>query len=242
MRKIKHLLSLVLILALCCNFASVTYGTGMPVIDVAAIAKYIEQLEKMESQLKLLRQNLQALDPRESLQELQFLQDNLVALKNIYDYTGKITMDYKTLQYQFDSVYKNFDQWNNGMGGADYIKQMNMVQNESGIAIKNAMMAQGLMSPRQYESDSASLSRLIRASQSSQGSLAATQAGNQIAAFQARQTMRMSQVATTSYRAETAYYAELQQKDNASKAFIEKSKIQKVTPPKKGPALPGINL
>ena len=54
---------------------------------------------------------------------------------------------------------------------------------------------------------------LAAASQNAQGALAAVQAGNQIAALQAQQLMRLQQIMAQSERAKSAYEAERSQKE-----------------------------
>jgi len=185
---------------------------------VRTLQSNINEATQIANQLASLRNealNLMKMDPFAANQNVWAIQQQLFNLQNMTYTVRGLVMDYNRIQNQFDSLYPAFSKYN-GMSGADYANQVDQLHKQTQNSMFDAMKAQGIVADTWK--DQMSLQSLINASQTANGALSAAQTGNQIAALQATEMMKMQQIMATSYRAETSYYAEVAAREAAAKA------------------------
>lgn len=136
-----------------------------------------------------------------------------------------ITYDYGRIENIFDDHYPDMAAYN-GMSGRDYAAQAAKANQQLQNSIRDAMVAQGLVS--NSATDQEALNALVSASNSAEGQLAAVQAGNQIAAMTAQQLIQLQQIMATSAREQSSYMAS-QAAANA-KPGLKKGEIPKTEP------------
>lgn len=173
------------------------------------------QIENQIQSLANEAKNLSYMDQGAAMQTMGRLRNSLTQLVNLQNRMRGMTMDYQNIESAWDQHYKDFGSFN-GMSGKDYAKQSQKVLDQTNNATYDAMRAQGLVA--QLGDDSANLQNLLNASNSVSGAVAATQAGNQIAAVTTQQLMRLQQISAASYRAQSSYYAQQAQREAMSKA------------------------
>ncbi len=133
-----------------------------------------------------------------------------------------ITYDYGRIESTFDGHYPDMAAYN-GMSGRDYAAQAAKANQQLQNSIRDAMVAQGLVS--NAATDQEALNALVTASNSAEGQLAAAQAGNQIAAMTAQQLIQLQQIMATSSREQSSYMA-AQAAANAKR--LKKGEVPKV--------------
>lgn len=180
-------------------------------VDAATIATQINTAHQLEAALS----NLAKMDPATAAANMGQIQQTLAQLQVLQQEVTGMTMDYQNFQYQWDNTYQDFRAYN-GMSGTDYAYQAQQLNQATQQQIYDAMRAQGLISG--IPGDAANLQHLMNASQSSQGALAAAQAGNQISGLMAQQMMRLQQMMSQSNQAQLAYYEQKQHQDAAAEA------------------------
>ncbi len=237
-------LHLLLVLALGLILAFNTpqiFASGLPVFDAANLAQnqlaFIDQirntinsftmLQNQMTQIAYAAQNLIKMDGNLSAASLMNIQHSLTTLMNLSQNVVGIALNYEQSQMAWDSTYPKFNKYN-GMSGTDYAKQSEIMRNQTSNAIYDAMTAQGLVA--QLGNDAANLNSLLAASSSADGVLTAIQVGNQIAALQVQQLMRLQQIIATSYRAEASYYAEEVQGRAAATSNANKLRLNTQNP------------
>lgn len=146
-------------------------------------------------------------------------------LADIQQRTRGITYDYGNMQGVFDQQYPDMPAYN-GMSGKDYAAQAAKANQQLQNSVRDAMLAQGLIS--NAATDQEALNALVSASNSAEGQLAAVQAGNQIAAMTAQQLIQLQQIMATSAREQSSYMA-AQAAANA-KPGLKKGEIPKTEP------------
>jgi P-type conjugative transfer protein TrbJ len=167
--------------------------------------------------------NLTKLDDNLAATNLATLKGNLSDLATLQKNLIGLVWDYRKIQQAWDAVYKDFTYYN-GLSGTAYANQANTMLNQTNRAIYDAMKAQGLTA--QTGKDAENLQQLLTASQSAPGSLAAAQAGNQIAGMQAQQLLRIETVMTASYRVESTYAAERVQREAGARANAQRLQLK----------------
>jgi len=208
-----------------------------PSVFIQTVLGYVQQYAsavntatQIENQVKSLyneAQNLANMDQGAAMQTISGIRQSLTQLFQMQSRIRGMTMDYASVESAWDNLYKNFGAYN-GMSGKDYAAQAQKILAQTDNATYDAMRAQGLVS--QLGNDERNLESLLNASNSAAGALAAAQAGNQIAAVNTQQLMRLQQIVAASYRAESSYYAQQTQREAMSKADSDrffKSTIQK---------------
>lgn len=180
-------------------------------VDAATIATQLNTAQQLEAALS----NLASMDPATAAANMGQIQQTLAQLQMLQQEVTGMTMDYQTFQQQWDATYQDFGAYN-GMSGSDYANQAQKINQATQQQIYDAMRAQGLISG--IPGDAASLQQLLNASQSSQGALAAAQAGNQISGIMAQQIMRLQQMMSQSNQAQLTYYEQKQHQDAAAEA------------------------
>lgn len=183
---------------------------ALTVYDPAAVEQMVQNVTYMSQQLQLSLQNLAKMDSSAASANMGQIQQQLAQLQQLQSQIRGLTMDYANMEQSWDETYKDFGDFN-GMSGQDYASHAQKLAEVTNNSIYDAMVAQGLVA--QLGNDEANLQSLAAASQNAQGALAAVQAGNQIAALQAQQLMRLQQIMAQSERAKSAYEAERSQKE-----------------------------
>ncbi|OPY75014.1 MAG: hypothetical protein A4E63_00513 [Syntrophorhabdus sp. PtaU1.Bin050] len=249
MRKIqrRHLFvtaGLLSVILLCSFPCQVFPGVGEIVFDPTVwkqtVMNYVKEVEtaintarQVQNQLESLQneaRNIAAMDQTAAASTMSRIQSSLYQLTQMRSTMQGITMDYSKLQAAWDGVYKNFAAYN-GMSGRDYANQAQKIMEQSNKSAYDAMKAQGLVA--QLGDDVSNLNRLLTASNTAPGALAAAQAGNQIAGMTVQQLMRLEEIVATSYRAQSSYYAAQAQKEAMANANLKRQ--LDLDPPKASP-------
>ncbi len=235
----RYAILLILVFSLIITFfvaISHSNATGMPVFDAANFMQnqvnYADQIRNTINSFTMLQnqmtqiayeiQNLKKMDDKLSASNMANLQRSLSTMINLCQNVVGIALNYEQSQSAWDRTYPKFNKYN-GMSGSDYSKQSETIRYQTSNAIYDAMTAQGLVA--QLGNDAANLNTLLATSSSTDGVLAAIQVGNQIAALQVQQLMRLQMIMASSYRAETSYYAEEVQGKAAASANANKLKL-----------------
>lgn len=124
-----------------------------------------------------------------------------------------IVFDAQQAAAQFDAAYPSAAA--SGVSGAQFSARLAQWNASSKNAIVDAVRAQGIV--KNTNDDTVAMNALVNASQSSVGALSALQAGNQIAALQVKQTMQLETIMAQSQRAQTAYIAEQNARQEAAR-------------------------
>lgn len=164
-----------------------------------------QQIQNQLTELAYTVQNLKKLDNTLSTSNLAAIQQALTKVVTYFQTTRGIALNYEQSQSAWDATYPDFQKYN-GMSGSDYAKQSAIIRQQTSDALYDSMRAQGLIS--QMADDRIILNKLLTASASADGVLAALQASNQLAGLQIEQLMRMQLIMSASYRAQASYYAE----------------------------------
>lgn len=180
-------------------------------VDIATITTQINTLKQLEAALS----NLALMDPATAAANIGQIQQTLGQLQILQQEVTGMTMDYQNFQQQWDNTYQDFGAYN-GMSGNDYAYQAQQLNLATQRQIYDAMRAQGLIAG--IPGDATNLQQLMVASQSSEGALAAAQAGNQISGIIAQQMMRLQQMISQSNQAQLSYQEQKQQQDAAAEA------------------------
>lgn len=183
-------------------------------VDIATITTQINTLKQLEAALS----NLALMDPATAAANMGQIQQTLGQLQTLQQEVTGMTMDYQNFQQQWDNTYQDFGAYN-GMSGNDYAYQAQQLNLATQRQIYDAMRAQGLIAG--IPGDATNLQQLMIASQSSEGALAAAQAGNQISGLIAQQMMRLQQMMSQSNQAQLSYQEQKQQQDAAAEAAAQ---------------------
>jgi P-type conjugative transfer protein TrbJ len=196
-----------------------------------SIHNQMVQIQNQLQQLNNEARNLMALNGSVSSSTSAGVQQNLANLAYYNQNMRGVVGNYGNMQLYWDSNFKNFAAFN-GMSGADYAKVAYQMLQNTDYACYNALNAQS-MAPAQIQTTSAMLQKLIQASVSSQGVLSAVQAGNMISALEVQSTLNLQNLMAQSYRAETAYYTSMNQRE-ANSANSNLLQLPKENDPYKG--------
>ena len=125
--------------------------------------------------------------------------NNIHSLENIFTNSKSVVLDYKTLQTQFDTVFKTPNY--KGMSGAQINQRTDKMIDETINAANDALIAQGLVAD--ISKDKLSLDSMLTASKSAEGVLSATQASNEISSMLVEQLMRMQTMMAENNKSQT---------------------------------------
>lgn len=179
-----------------------------------------QQLQNQLTQLQNEAKNLEKLDPDALTQLNGQIGQTFQQMQQLSGTIQTIGSDYTKLQQEWDETYKNFGDFN-GMKGADYASYMQKLLNGTDDKIKKAMASQGLLNDATLQNEQTQLQNMLQNSQNAQGSLSAIQAGNQIAAMQINELLRMQKIMSDSFGAQAVFLKKQQEQEKAAKARTE---------------------
>lgn len=185
-------------------------------------ATAINTAEQLATQYRQLEIELQQARKLNSDQIRGRIMNGVRQLADIQQKTRGITYEYGRTEGAFDQQYPDMPAYN-GMSGRDYAAQAAKANQQLQNSVRDAMLAQGLIS--NAASDQDALNALVSTSNSADGQLAAVQAGNQIAAMTAQQLIQLQQIMATSAREQSSYMA-AQASANAKR--LKKGEVPKV--------------
>lgn len=171
----------------------------------------LNNLQTLEAALK----NLESLKGEAITKNLGNIKTTLNDLKKIRNEANGLPLDFNDLQSNWDNIYTDYKSVN-GLSAQDYYDAYKESSTNVDDSIKNAMMAQGLIS--QLDKDADVLEVLINNSNSADGALKATQIGNQMTAMLIQNMMRLEQIIGMSERSQSDYLLKQQQRIEASNA------------------------
>ena len=135
-----------------------------------------------------------------------------------------ITYQYEQLQQQWDMMYPNYKQYN-GKSAQEMAEEAQKIMDQTSLAMADAARIQALISSG-MTTDHQVLQSLLDATRTAPGALAAAQAGNQIAALQIEQLMKIQALMVANSRAQTMYMMEYEQKKKMEEEELNKSRIK----------------
>ncbi len=200
-----------------------------PANHISSILQLVQAVEEVINQIVQLANEVQMLE--NMAKDLESLPDSIA--NDILDRLAKIealTEKAEGIGYRIEEIERQYedlypeDQTNTPPAQAELVAQARARWQQSRIAFKESLelTAQTVQNTRV---DSASLERLISASQSASGNLQAVQAGNQIEGLQTQQLIQMQNLMAGHYRAQVLenarQLAEAERGRARTKAFIE---------------------
>ncbi|ABB33777.1 P-type conjugative transfer protein TrbJ [Geobacter metallireducens RCH3] len=171
---------------------------------VQQVATAINTAEQLATQYQQLEVAIRQARQLNSDQIRGRIMNGIRQLAEIQQKTRGITYDYGRTEGAFDQYYPDMAAYN-GMSGKDYAAQAAKANQQLQNSVRDAMLAQGLISNAATDQDA--LNALVAASNSADGQLAAAQAGNQISAMVAQQLIQLQQIMATSAREQSSYMA-----------------------------------
>lgn len=171
---------------------------------VQQVATAINTAEQLATQYQQLEVAIRQARQLNSDQIRGRILNGIRQLAEIQQKAKGITYQYGNLEGAFDQYYPDMAAYN-GMSGKDYAAQAAKANQQLQNSVRDAMLAQGLIS--NAATDQEALNALVQASNSADGQLAAAQAGNQIAAMTAQQLIQLQQIMATSAREQSSYMA-----------------------------------
>jgi P-type conjugative transfer protein TrbJ len=200
---------------------------AMMVYDPSVEAQMILNVANTAQQIEMQLQNLIGMNGQAAAGNMAQIQKSLADLQALQQQATGLTMDYRNFQKQYDSTYPDFSTYA-GMSASEYAAQAEQLTQATQKQIYDAMWAQGLISG--VPGDAENLQNLLKASQSSQGALAAAQAGNQISGLITQQMMRLQQMIAQSNQAQLAYQDEQKHREamahEASKQLFSRGETE----------------
>ena len=178
--------------------------------QIEQVRQQIQEIQNQIQQIALMKQNLERLTSG----DWAMIQESFRRLESLYEQANQISMTWGSVASEYDQVYQSYDPNQHGPG--DYEAFRERWQAQTNQAIRSAMVSHGVVG--EFERRAASLDRLLGASDSAQGTLAALQAGNQMAAILSRQMMELSEVIAADSRARLSYLREEQARREAGEA------------------------
>lgn len=179
----------------------------------------INNLKTLEAAMK----NLEKLEGESVSKNLGNIQNTLSDLKKIRDQANGLPLDFNDLQENWDKIYTDYKDIA-GLSAKDYYNAYKESSTNVDESIKNAMLAQGLIS--QMDKDSDVLDILIKDSNNTDGALQAIQVGNQMTAMLIQNMMRLEQIVAMSERSQSDYLLKQQQRVEASNASTRENDIK----------------
>lgn len=178
--------------------------------EVQQVAGQVQELTYQFQQLQALKKNLEKL----SAGDLQQLRETFRRLDELYRRAEQISMKWGDIAEEYENVYWGFDPENHGL--VDYQEFRERWSQQTDSAMRAAMVSHGVV--ENYQQRERDLERLLSASNSAGGTLAAVQAGNQMSAQLWRQLMELSEVIASDSRARLSYLREEQARREAEGA------------------------
>lgn len=185
-----------------------------------AITQTKKAIETVENQLK----NLTKISDQLSYRNIKQIQNQLVNLITNIERAKALTYQYEQLQQQWDMMYPNYKQYN-GKSAQEMAEEAQKIMEQTSLAMADAARIQALISSG-MTTDHQVLQSLLDATRTAPGALAAAQAGNQIAALQIEQLMKIQALMVANSRAQTMYMMEQYQKKKMEEEELNKSRIK----------------
>lgn len=184
-------------------------NTATALAQVDEVVNQIIEIRNQIQQIEMMAKDLERL----SVRDWQSLRSSYYRLDASYRRAKYISMRWGQIASQYDAHYEAFDP--EVHDGEDYQHKREKWAQQTDDAVRTAMVSHGVVDA--YGDRSASLDRLVEASNASQGTLAALQAGNQISAMILRQLMELSELIVADSRARLSHIKEQQMAGAASR-------------------------
>lgn len=183
-------------------------AAGIPVIDSSNLVQNIAQVGHMITQINNLRAQLENMLTNTTGRHGSW--ENLLGLLTQID---SVMAQGQALSYGLGSVIQQFDSKFPGFQGYVNFPQEYQTQARTVLdTLRNTMQAAQMLS-RDFQSVQYQIQALGLASDSAVGRMQAIQAGNNIAALAAQQTVRLQQILLTQQQAQATFLAEQQNRD-----------------------------
>lgn len=178
--------------------------------EVTSVVNQGVQIANEFKQIEMMVRDLEKLSP----QNLAELSDAIQRLGDLYDRANQIGMKWGDIGDEFDALYEGYDPERDGIQG--YRAKRKKWQEQTEKSIRAAMISHGAM--EDHEARITNLDRMLSASNSASGTLAAIQAGNEIAGVLTKQMMELGKIIIADSRARLSYLQEQESRDAANQA------------------------
>jgi P-type conjugative transfer protein TrbJ len=182
------------------NATTATSQVKNAVQQAKTVKKQIEQLKQLKKDLEQLRAG-----------DLKELEESFRQLKKAYEEGKQISMEWKRIGEQFDETYESFDPEKHDQ--ETYYEKRREWQKQTDRAMRSAMKSHGVV--EEFEGREEALEELVEKSDDAEGTLAAIQAGNRIAALVARQLQELNGLIVADSRARLSHMKERQEQEKA---------------------------
>ena len=185
--------------------------------------QYQQQVQQYVNQYQSYQAMLQNIGQLPDAQWNDF-QSSVNGLRNIMDQAGRVSYISSSLDSQFNSLYKGYNQYlNEANGGSLQPSQVYQEISEETRQTVNGSLKALNLSQNDLEDDVTTMRQLQTLSTSAAGQKAAIQAANEIALHQTAQLKRMHQTLLVQSQAQMKAVAAEQAKEDAIRADIEAS-------------------
>lgn len=177
-----------------------------------SVRTQIQQYQDMLAQGKSLPANL-----------VNRLTGDLQRLQSVYQQSKSLSGDLTDFDAKFRNQFKDYNSYLTAKGtSASYMQSNYSRWNEQGFeSMRVAMRASGMNVSSIADEDDL-LSQLVEKSQSASGRMQAMQAGNQIAAMQVQQMMKLRQLLNTQIQSQSMWYAQQMERQSIDDAGRQK--------------------
>lgn len=176
----------------------------------------IQEIQHQFQQLQQMKRDLEQLSPA----QLEDLADTFRRLQQLYDEAEQISMRWEQIASEYEAMYGDPDV----VDAEEFRQQQDEWSRQTDAAIGSAMQQHGVVEG--YDERSSRIESMAEASQSAEGTLAAIQAGNEMAKVLLNQQMEMTELMVAHSRAMLSYVREEQarrdaQEERSRRQFME---------------------
>lgn len=222
-------------------FCTSSFGTGIPVVDVASIAQaitnYQQQITDYANQVQQLQQQMQMVEMQsKNLKNLDNYQwDNLGSIlykqRQVMNGLDSISYDAGNVSSKFEKTYKSFDGYSDDFSSANDQAARNLAYSERyrQITESNQNTLKGTLqklelSSQDLDSESSTIAALRKRSSTAEGNLQVLQANNDMLAFLVDEIRKLRVNMMDQTNAMTNYMAAQNNKEILQEANFEAMK------------------
>lgn len=225
----------------CLLLSTSSFGTGIPVVDVASIAQaitnYQQQITDYANQVQQLQQQMQMVEMQsKNLKNLDNYQwDNLGSIlykqRQVMNGLDSISYDAGNVSSKFEKTYKSFDGYSDDFSSANDQAARNLAYSERyrQITESNQNTLKGTLqklelSSQDLDSESSTIAALRKRSSTAEGNLQVLQANNDMLAFLVDEIRKLRVNMMDQTNAMTNYMAAQNNKEILQEANFEAMK------------------
>lgn len=154
---------------------------------------------------------------------LNRMTNNLRQVQDLYDQSKALSGNMANFDTKFRQQFKSYDaQLAQAGRRPTYMADAYRRWNEQGADAMRVAMSSAGMNVSSIASEDAMLAQIVQRSQSASGRMQAIQAGNEIAAQQVQQMMKLRQMVNSQIQSQSMYYSQVMERQAADDAFRQK--------------------